>query len=117
MRSNAATDAAIHKDVLDGMSAAYLAGGSVGSVKDPLVSPCYADFRGFPPMYLTVGSHETLQDNAEDLAEAARKAKVDMKLEVAEEMQHVHVSGVGRMPEADKTIREVGMWLQKKLAF
>lgn len=83
--------------------------------KDPLTNPLYADFAGFPPMYVNAGGWESMVSDAERLEERARKAGVDTVLEISPEMQHTYVLMAGRAPEADKTIAEIGSWLKLKL--
>lgn len=55
---------------------------------DPLISPLFADFTGFPPMLIQVGSAETLLSDATRLAEAAGIADVDVRLEIWPHMIH-----------------------------
>ena len=45
---------------------------------DPLANPLYADATGLPPIYLTAGTHEALQDNAERFADIAKNANVEV---------------------------------------
>jgi acetyl esterase/lipase len=85
------------------------------SATDPLANPLYADPAGLPPIYLTCGSSEALEDNAERFAGMARKAGVDVTLEVSEGMQHVYEFMAGRAAEADRTIANIGAWLRPKL--
>ena len=51
------------------------------NLKDPLISPLFADFKGFPPVYIQVGENEILYSDSlrlyENLKEAGGKAKVD----------------------------------------
>jgi epsilon-lactone hydrolase len=108
LTTNAKTDALVSLAGMQMMAMGYLQG---FSVQDPIANPLYADFKGMPPMYLTAGTHETLQDNAEMLAERAKGAGVKVELELSEGMQHVYQFMAGRAPEAVKTISEVGAWL------
>ncbi|HEY2206279.1 MAG TPA: alpha/beta hydrolase [Pseudonocardia sp.] len=113
LESNAATDTFITRDVVRLMSTMFL--GSAGSPTDPLANPLRSDPTGLPPVYLTCGSHETLQDNAERFADLARNAGVEVTLEVGEGMQHVYPFMAGRAPEADRTIDAIGRWLRPRL--
>jgi epsilon-lactone hydrolase len=81
----------------------------------PLTNPRYADLTGFPPSFVTVGGDESLRDAVTDFADRARKADVDVTLEVAPGLQHVYQWAAGRSPEADQSIARVGAWLQTKL--
>ena len=112
MDTNADKDAFVQRPVVNHLGGQFIGG---GSLKDPLANPTYADLTGLPPMFLTVGSHETLQDSVEQFADRAKNAGVEVTLEVAEGMQHVYPFMAGRAPEADATISEVGRWLRPKL--
>jgi acetyl esterase/lipase len=85
------------------------------SRKDPLVNAFYADLRGFPPMYLQVGGAEMLLDDSRRFAEHARKAGVDVRLDVFPGMQHTFQLSAGRADEADDAIRELAQWVRPKL--
>lgn len=79
-------------------------------------NPLYADVRGLPPLYLSAGTHETLQDNADRFAALARSAGIDVTLEHSEGQQHIYPIMAGRAPEADATIAAAGTWLRRQLA-
>jgi epsilon-lactone hydrolase len=49
---------------------------------DPDVSPLFADFTGFPPLFLQAGSSEILRDEAVRTAQRAHEAGVDVELEL-----------------------------------
>jgi acetyl esterase/lipase len=83
--------------------------------KDPFANPLYANLVGFPPIYLSAGTEEALLDNPERLAEAAKKAHVDVTLNIAEGMQHVYEFMAGRAPEADEAIADIASWLRPKI--
>ncbi|TAJ48029.1 MAG: steryl acetyl hydrolase [Herbiconiux sp.] len=51
-------------------------------VRDPVVSPIYADLAGLPPMRSVVGGQEILLPDARDFDRAARAAGVDASLRV-----------------------------------
>lgn len=107
--SNAATDALVNVQLLEGMIAGVLAGGAIDP-KTPLANPLYADFTGFPKLYINAGSLETLVDNATRLADKAEAAGVDVTLTVVEGMQHVFPFLAGSAPEADDEIAAIAKW-------
>ncbi|GAB3431785.1 alpha/beta hydrolase [Flindersiella endophytica] len=111
--SNAATDTAISRELVQTFGPMFLGG---HSPTDPLANPLYADPTGLPPIFLTYGSHETLQDSIELFAAQARQAGVDVVLRAGEDMQHAYQLMAGRVPEADASIAEAGAWLRAKLA-
>jgi len=112
METNADSDALVSRGVSEMMSAMYL--GDVAR-NEPLANPLYADLAGLPPMYLSAGDAETLQDNAERIANRARAAGVDVTLDIKPGQQHVYPFMAGRSPEADATIADAGAWLRTRL--
>lgn len=114
MDSNDKTDFLAHKPQLDSLAAAYV--GDNVSLREPLVSPIYAKLdKDMPPMFISVGSDETLRDDGIEFAKLARDAGIRVELEVVEGQQHAHVLMAGRAPEADATISKVGAWLKERL--
>jgi epsilon-lactone hydrolase len=83
--SNAKAEAVLQENVLREWAACY-----IGKEKPdhPLVSPIYADFHGFPPLLIQVGSDEILLDDARMLAEKAKADGVDVTLKIWEGMWH-----------------------------
>ncbi|HTA98253.1 MAG TPA: alpha/beta hydrolase fold domain-containing protein [Solirubrobacteraceae bacterium] len=53
-----------------------------------LASPVFADLSGLPPLLIQVGTEEILLDDARTLADAARRARVEVRLEEWSEMIH-----------------------------
>ncbi|CQD23811.1 acetyl-hydrolase [Mycobacterium lentiflavum] len=106
--TNAATDGLVGRQILEGMSAMFL--GETGKRDDPLANPLYADYTGFPRLYITAGSVETLLDDATRLAERAAAAGVEVTLSVVDGMQHVFPFLAGRAPEADAEVARIGAW-------
>ncbi|SFV24925.1 alpha/beta hydrolase [Micrococcus terreus] len=111
LHTNAATDALITPELLEGMIAGVL-GGAVDP-KTPLANPLYADFSGFPRLYLTAGSVEALVDNAQRLEGLARRAGVDVTLNVAEGQQHVFPFLAGRSEVADQELFRIADWYRQ----
>ncbi|MFY9933963.1 MAG: alpha/beta hydrolase [Streptosporangiaceae bacterium] len=107
--TNAATDALITVPLLEGMIAGVLAEGSIDSTT-PLANPLYADFTGFPRLYVNAGGAEALLDNATRLADRAKVAGVDVTLSVADGMQHVFPILAGNAREADAEIAKIAAW-------
>jgi epsilon-lactone hydrolase len=114
MDSNDKTDLLAHRPQLDGLAAAYV--GDNVSLREPLVSPIYAKLdEDMPPMFISVGSDETLRDDGIEFAKLAREAGIRVELEVVQGQQHAHILMAGRAPEADVTISKVGEWLKGML--
>ena len=57
---------------------------------NPYLSPYYGQFHDFPPVLLTVGSHEMLLDDALRVAEKLKAAGVSVDVIVGEGMFHIY---------------------------
>lgn len=109
--ANAATDALITRGLLEGMIAGVL--GDTVDPKTPLANPLYADFTGFPRLYLNAGSVEALVDNAQRVEQRARVAGADVTLNVAEGQQHVFPFLAGRSDAADQELARIANWYRQ----
>ncbi|MCP1225318.1 alpha/beta hydrolase fold domain-containing protein [Sebaldella sp. S0638] len=72
--------------------------------KNPMVSPIYGDFSGFPPLFIQVGSEELLLSDSLTLKEKASNVNVPVKLEIWEGMWHVFQTRFESIPEADQAL-------------
>lgn len=81
---------------------------------DPGVSPLFADFTGFPPMIIHVGSDEVLLDDATFLGKRAAHAGVEVSLKVYDGLWHVFQAQAGLIAEADASLREIGEFLRRR---
>jgi salicylate hydroxylase len=61
----------------------------MSSPVDPLVSPIYGDFRGWPPLLIQAGRKEVLVDEAMGLAARAEGQGVKATLELYDERLHI----------------------------
>jgi len=111
--SNQERDVLVKREVIQTMAATFL--GEQGNRKDPLANPLHADLRGLPPVYIQVGDYETLLDDSRALADALRRADVEVKLDIFPEMQHVFHFLAGTAPEADDAIRRQAAWVRPRL--
>jgi monoterpene epsilon-lactone hydrolase len=111
--SNRDKDAFFYKEVVQGLAGMFLGDG--GNPRDPLANPLYADLSGLAPIYIQVGGAETLLDDARLLAEHARTAGVDVRLDIFPGQQHTFQMAAGRAPEADEAIRRLAAWVRPKL--
>jgi len=75
-------------------------------LRNPLISPLFADFADFPPLLIQVGSEEILLDDSTHLAKNARAAGVDVTLSVYEGMWHVWQT-MGFLPESRAAFDEI----------
>jgi acetyl esterase/lipase len=106
-------DPVVRRDGLKQMAAAYLAG---KDPRTPLAAPLYADLKGLPPLLIQVGDAETLLDDSNRLAERARAAGIQVKLEVWPEMIHVFQLFAGFLPEGQQAVQGIGQYLNQQLA-
>lgn len=86
IRSKAQVDPILDPASLQ-MYARYYAGKA--ELTFPLISPLFANLEGLPPLLIQVGADEILLDDATRLTDKARKAGVDIILEIWDEMFHV----------------------------
>jgi acetyl esterase/lipase len=112
-KSNADKDFIQTEEGVTTLADRYVAGGT--SKKDPLVSPIFADLSGLPPTWISCAGHDMLRDQGVVLAEKAKKAGVEVVLEVHEGQQHVMEFMAGKAPEADGSIKRIGEWVRKKI--
>jgi monoterpene epsilon-lactone hydrolase len=108
--TNAASDPSVAKDRIVRMAGIYLAG---KSPQAPLASPIHADLRGLPPLFVQVGSIETLLDDAKALTAHAQAAGVLVECEVWEDMPHVWQHFAPILPEAQQAIARIGEFVRK----
>lgn len=106
--ANDATDFLIAREGLQGNIDRYLSGGA--SPTDPLVNPLYADFTGFPRLYITASDTESLFADAERLDRITRRDGVDVTFSVAHGQQHVWPIQAGNLAAADAAIAEIAEW-------
>jgi epsilon-lactone hydrolase len=108
-RVNNDKDPYLRSDLVRLTAQAYAAG---ESLDNQLISPVFADLKGFPPMFIQVGSIEILLSDAQLLAENARQAGVEVHLKVWEGMWHVwQISN--RLPEAKQAVKEIGDFVRQ----
>ncbi len=84
--TRAEIDPVLNADYLKEMTTNYAAG---EDLKNPLISPLFGDFAGFPPTYIQVGDNEMLLNDATMLHKRMVKANVSVKMDVFKGMWHV----------------------------
>jgi acetyl esterase/lipase len=75
----------------------------------------HADLAGLPPLYVQVGTAETLLDDATRIAERARAASVQIELEPFEDLVHVFQAFAPHVPESLEAIEKLGAFLKRQL--
>ena len=111
--TNADSDKLLDKRFGDRLAGILL--GEAGDRRDPYVSALYGDLAGLPPMYLQVSDAETLLDDSRALADKARRAGVDVRLDIFEGQQHTFQMAAGRSAEADDAIQRLADWVRPHL--
>lgn len=90
--------------------------GPNGDLRDPLVSPIYADPTGLPPMLLQVGEIDLTRDDAVRLADAAERVGVDVTLELWPGMVHGFQGlAAAGIPEGLDALDSVGRYLRTQM--
>ena len=111
MTTRASVDPIVQRQGLVWFANLYLGG---ANPRTPLAAPLYADLHSLPPLFIHVGTAETLLDDATRLAERARTAGVDVTLEVCEEMIHVWHLFAAMLPEGQQAIERVGAYIRQR---
>jgi acetyl esterase/lipase len=92
----------------------YAAG---NDMHNPLISPCYADMTGLPPILAQVSQTELLFDDTNRLAERAKAAGVDFTLQSWYGLVHVWQVFDFFVPESREAIRNIGRFTRQKLNY
>ena len=101
-------------DGVDFVSECFLLGMSEAERRTPAVSPVYADLRGLPPCFVSVGTCDHLLDDSLLFATRAAAAGVDVDLVVLPDLPHAFQAfscGITKLWAEQQTA-----WLQARLA-
>ena len=85
-------------------------------LRNPLLSPVFANVAGLPPALIQVGDDEILLSDSTRFAHKLETAGIDVELEVFPDMWHVFQLFVGKMPESKAAIGKIGAYIQARLA-
>jgi acetyl esterase/lipase len=85
-------------------------------LKDPLVSPVYGDFAGFPPTLLTTGTRDLFLSNTVRVHRKLRRAGVPTQLDVYEGQSHGSQYLNVDAPETHEQFGDVGRFFDSHLA-
>ncbi|HZW89963.1 MAG TPA: alpha/beta hydrolase [Myxococcaceae bacterium] len=89
--------------------------GAGHDLRDPLLSPVYGDFHGFPPAFLASGTRDLYLSNTVRVHRAMRAAGVDAALHVWEALSHAQWVYVPDAPETREYHDEVARFLDAHL--
>ena len=82
---------------------------------DPLISPIYGNFDGFPPAILTSGTRDLFLSNSVRAHRKLRQAGVEAALQVFEGMSHAQYLHPF-LPETEEAFAEITGFLKRHLA-
>jgi monoterpene epsilon-lactone hydrolase len=109
--TNSKSEAMLNVDVLREWALAYTSG---QNLNNPLVSPVFADFHGFPPLLIQVSGDEILLDDATALAAKAKAGGVDVTLKVWDGLWHVWQVVGDSIPESQMAFEEIGQFVHAR---
>jgi acetyl esterase/lipase len=85
-------------------------------LKDPLLSPIYGDFHGFPPAILTTGTRDLLLSNTVRAHRKLKDSGVEAELNVFEAQSHAQYSRDDTAPETLAAFGDIAKFFDKHLA-
>lgn len=94
-------------------AAAFYAHGH--DLKDPLLSPVYADMAGFPPAILTTGTRDQLLSNTVRTHRKLKRAGVEAELNVYEGESHAQYQFDDRVPETREAFNDIATFFARHL--
>jgi monoterpene epsilon-lactone hydrolase len=106
---NAKRDAVVPLNLLTAAASAYA---PAQNLKNPLISPAFADLRGFPPIYINAGSEEILVDDARRIADNATRVDVAAICHVWPKMQHAFTVATQFLPEARSAVEDIAGFMR-----
>ena len=113
MDNHAGVDPMIVRAGILDFATTYLKG---ADPKSPLATQLHAALNGLPPLLLQVGSIETLLDDSTRLEVAAKKAGVEVTLEIWDDMPHVWHMFAPKLPEAVQALESVGTFFEARIS-
>lgn len=104
-------DPIVSREMGLGMGRAYIGD---ADPSDPLASPVHAALGGLPPLLIQAGSREVVLDDARTIERNARKAGVDVRLDVWPGMVHVWHLFASVLEEGRRAIEEIGSFVRQR---
>ncbi len=104
-------DPMLTPEMLDDFATTYSQGQV--ALTEPLVSPLFGDFAGFPKCLIQVGDAEILLSDSTRFHEKLLEAGVDVAIEIFDEMIHVFQIFGGMAPEPSEAISKIGTWIRQ----
>jgi acetyl esterase/lipase len=82
------------------------------SADNPIFSPLFGSFKGFPPIYVNVGTAELAEDDSRRVVKKAQDAGIDVTFEEGLHLMHVYPILFPCYPEAQNTLDNINKWIQ-----
>jgi Esterase/lipase len=114
MVTNEQIDPIISKKYLDRFAKLYF---SDLNNMSHLASPIIGELSGLPDILIQVGSAETMLDDSLRFYKKAKKANVNAKLEIWEDMFHGWHSNAHILKDAENAIISIGKFCRKLLKY
>lgn len=83
--------------------------------KNPLVSPIYGDYSGFPPILLVWDADETLAADSEKLVELAKAAGVEIRHKAYSSCFHAFATAGRGTPESAEVLSDTVAFIGEKI--
>ena len=83
-------------------------------LRNPLLSPVFANVAGLPPALIHAGDDEILLSDSTRFADKLEAAGVEVELEIWPGMWHVFQLFVGKMPESRVAIGKIGDYISRR---
>lgn len=99
------------RERLLGMAKLYV--GEDGDLRAPMVSPCFADLTGMPPMLIQVGGSEAMMGDSIALYGQAKRHGAQVDLEVWPEMIHVWHQYTDMLEDARRALSRAVQYAQQ----
>lgn len=80
--------------------------------RDPLVSPVFANFAGFPPTLIQTATAELMVRDSERLYSAMRAAGVAVDFQLAPGLWHDYPLLAGVVPESDRAVEQIARFVE-----
>ncbi len=102
-----------HAGLLDAMAKVYA---GKEDLRNPLISPLYGDFKGFPPTILVTGTRDLLLSDTVRVHRKLRQAGVEAQLHVFEGLSHAEYIELFNSQESKDAWTEVANFFAKRLS-
>ena len=109
LRDNARSDLLVPLSWAERGAAAYRGD---ADPENPEISPIFGTFTGAPPCLIQADDTEVLVDDSRAIAKALTDQGVQVQLNLSHGLPHVWHLNVGRSPEADASVAEIGQFIR-----